>query len=183
MNTMKKTFKKTLFASLSFSLLVTVFSFFTIEHLSAQNSSDLSPSSLEAFIEVMNEEIIDLRMEMNNSGVNSENNLAIFNYYIAVRDYYLTNAVDLHHAFEAQLWRFKQHDISVDLADALLDESPSPSGPTGSNTAVSGNSSPQDTAIKLKPTSQYQLLVNQLEIGEGELEGFGNLFNFIRSNK
>ncbi len=161
-------------------MLLVVFSF---NHLQAQNSGDLSPNAIDAFVQTMNEEIIDLRMEMNNPGVNSENNLATFNYYIAVRDYYLANAVDLHHAFEVQLWKFKQHDISANLSDALLDESAAPAGPTGSNTAVSGNSNPQNTAIQLQPTSQYQLMVNQLEIVDDELKGFGNLFDFIRSHK
>ena len=183
MNNMKKTFEKTLVSFLSFSvfLLLVTFSF---DHINAQNSGDLSPAAKEAFIQTMNEEIIDLRMAMNAPGANAENIVAIFDYYIAVRDYYLNNSVELQNAFEVQLWKFKQHDVSAGLSNALLDESVPPSGTTGANnTSVSGDPSPMTSSSPLKPTAQFQSIINQIQIVDVELLGFDAMFTFIRSHK
>lgn len=179
---MKKTFEKTLVSFLSFSVFLMLVTF-SFDHITAQNSGDLSQAAKEAFIQTMNEEIIDLRSEMNDPGVNAKNNQAIFDYYIAVRDYYLKNSVELQSAFEVQLWKFKQHDISAGLASALLDESVPPSGTTGSNTSVSGNPSPMTASSPLKPTVQFQSIINQLQIIDVELLGFDAMFTFIRSHK
>ena len=178
---MNQKIKKILISGLSFSLLSMMILLVSNSHIKAQNSGDLDPASLEAFNEVMNEEIIALRVEMNDPGVNSKNNLAIFNYYIAVRDYYLMNPVDLQQAFEVQVSIFKQHNISSRLSDALLDES-APNPPVANGTAVSGNSS-SDTAIQIRPSSQLQSRINQLQIVGGSAEGFNHLFEFIRSHK
>jgi hypothetical protein len=183
MNIMKKTMKKTFLLSLSFSLFILMVSLIANQHLTAQNSGDLSPISLEAFQETMNEEIIALRIEMYDPGVNSENNLALFTYYISVRDYYSGNPVELQHAFESQLFKLKQYDISLSFANALLDESAPSGGPAGSTTAVSGNQSFLGTALQVKPSSPLQNRINQLQIIDGRTEGFSNLFEFIRSHK
>ncbi len=182
MNNMKKTLEKTLTSFLSFSvfLLLVTFSF---DHINAQNSGDLSPAAKEAFIQTMNEEIIDLRIEMNDPGVNAGNNLAIFDYYIAVRDYYLNNPVELQDAFEIQLWKFEQYDITIDLSEALMDKISSPSGTLGSVTNVSGSPSPVTTTSNFTATTQFKTAISQLEIIEIELLGFNSLFDFIRSHK
>ncbi len=179
---MKKTLEKTLVSFLSFSvfLLLVTFSF---DHINAQNSGDLSPAAKEAFIQTMNEEIIDLRIEMNDPGVNAGNNLAIFDYYIAVRDYYLNNSVELQDAFKIQIWKFEQHDITVDLSGALMDEISSPGGTSGSVTNFSGSPSSLTSASNFTPTTQFKNAISQLQIIETELEGFNSLFDFIRSHK
>lgn len=153
---------------------------FTTTHLSAQNSGDLDPATLQIFADKMNDESIALRTEMNDPGNNPENHLAIFNYYIAVRDYYLTNPVELTQAFEAQIWEFKIHDISPNLFNALLEES-SPSN-SGIET-FTANIPVSDAVVELKIKPQFQLLINQLVIESNRVEGLDALFSFIRSHK
>ena len=172
MNKMKKLNVKMCFSALSFSVVFFALSTFS-NSLSAQNLSELDPVLIETFTNIINEELVRLKMITENSSETS-NEEALMNYYSSVRDIFLFNSIDIYDAFVLNLHVIGREGTSDELYKAIIS--------TERNTENTGELHVYAATGHYQPTADFQALLTDIDIKDN-FRGLQEVFQFIQAVK